>query len=273
MTTAVRTVSSARLPLFRLLDPRERRLAVVVGTFAALTVAASAYVMLGWPLWAAGATFLATLLVPGAIKWRSDLRTYGLEVTVLSILVVAQGFHTIEHIIQWIQNHVLLWSLRASTGVLSPANAEWVHFVWNWAVLLIVAWLVWRGMRNPFAWILLAWTTAHTFEHTYLMAQHLVVLNDLRGFGISGIPAQGLPGILGIDGWLARSDLTQGTFLCRIPLLTTATRLDIHFWWNIGEVTLLLLAANSWLRSRLAAPDPAAYDRADVTTPEGGPAA
>lgn len=273
MTTAVQPAGSPRLPLFRLLDPRERRLAVLVGTFAALTVAASAYAMLGWPLWAAGAIFLATLLIPGAIKWRSDLQAYGVEVTVLSILVVAQGFHTIEHIVQWVQNHVLLWSLRASTGVLSPANAEWVHFVWNWGVLLIIGWLVWRGMRNPFAWILLAWSTAHTLEHTYLMAQHLVVLGDLRAFGITKIPAQGLPGVLGIDGWLARSDLTQGTFLCRIPFLTTATRLDVHFWWNVGEVTLLLLAANSWLRSRLSVTDPLAYDRAVATPPEGGSAA
>jgi hypothetical protein len=229
--------------------------------------------MLGWPLWAAAGLFLATLTIPGAIKWRSDLRAYGIEVTILSILLVAQGFHTIEHIVQWIQNHVLLWSLRASTGVISPANAEWVHFVWNWGVLLIVAWLVWRGMRNPFAWLLLAWATAHTLEHTYLMAQHLVVLDDLRGFGITKITAQGLPGVLGIDGWLALSDLTQGTFLCRIPFLTTATRLDIHFWWNIGEVILLTLAANAWLRSRLSERDPFAYDRADVDPTEGGAAA
>ena len=42
-----------RLPILRLLDPRERRLAVAVGIFAALSVALSAYAMLGWPLWAA----------------------------------------------------------------------------------------------------------------------------------------------------------------------------------------------------------------------------
>jgi hypothetical protein len=61
------------------------------------------------------------------------------------------------------------------------------------------------------------------------------------------VTAQGLPGVLGRDGWLARSPASQGTFLCRLPGLTTATRLDVHFWWNIGEITLLLLAGNTFL--------------------------
>ena len=57
--------------------------------------------------------------------------------------------------------------------------------------------------------------------------------------------------MLGRDGWLARSGVTQGTFLCRLPGLTTATRLDVHFWWNVGELTLLLLAAHAFLLARL----------------------
>ena len=45
-----------------------------------------------------------------------------------------------------------------------------------------------------------------------------------------------------------RYDATQGTFLCRLPAVTTANRLDVHFWWNAGEAVLLFLAADRFLR-------------------------
>ena len=60
-------------------------------------------------------------------------------------------------------------------------------------------------MRNPWAWLLLAWTTAHTFEHSYMMVRYLIVLQDMRALGVTNVAAQGLPGILGRDGWLATS--------------------------------------------------------------------
>jgi hypothetical protein len=96
--------------------------------------------------------------------------------------------------------------------------------------------------------LLLAWTTAHTFEHSYMMVRYLLVLQDLRALGVTNVAAQGLPGILGRDGWLASSELTQGTFICRLAGVTTAVRLDVHFWWNIGETGLLLLAANTYMQ-------------------------
>ena len=167
----------------------------------------------------------------------------------VSILLAAQGFHGIEHMAQWTQYHILNWSARASTGLLSPANAEWVHFVWNWIVLLTVLCLLRGGMRNIWAWLLLAWALAHTLEHTYMFVRYLQVLADLRQMGVTSLTAQGLPGVLGRDGWLARSAATQDTFLCRLPGVTTAIRLDVHFWWNMGEVALLLLAAHRYLRT------------------------
>jgi hypothetical protein len=65
------------------------------------------------------------------------------------------------------------------------------------------------------------------------------------------VTAQGLPGIIGRDGWLARSPITQGTFICTLPGLTTAMRLDVHFWWNTIEMALLLCAGSLFPRSRL----------------------
>lgn len=239
-----------RLPVLTLLHPREHTLVVLVTLALGVCAAALAMRVAGLPLWGATALLLVLLLIPGGLKWRADLRRYGATATLLSVLLAAQGFHAIEHIVQWVQNHLLGWSLRASTGLLSPANAEWVHFVWNWLVLLAVIALLRGGMRNLWTWLLLAWATAHTLEHTYLMVRHLMVLNELGQLGVSGITAQGLPGILGRDGWLARSELTRGTFLCALPGLTTASRLDVHFWWNVGETALLLLAANTFLRRK-----------------------
>lgn len=260
-----------RLPIVDVLTPREHRSLILGGTGVALAAAAFALTRLAWPVWAATGLFLLLLAVPGAIKFRADARRYGLAVAVLAVLLLAQVFHSTEHIVQWIQNHVLGMSLRASVGLLSPANAEWVHFAWNWSVLLLVVALVMAGMRNRWAWLLLIWAAAHTFEHTYLLWQHLDVLDQLNGFGVSGIPAQGLPGVFGADGVLARGDAFQGTFLCRIPLLTTASRLDVHFGWNVGEVILLALAAHSWLRSRAwpADPTPPKAGTARIATPEG----
>jgi hypothetical protein len=80
-------------------------------------------------------------------------------------------------------------------------------------------------------------------------------LADLQALGASGVAAQGLPGILGRDGWLATSDLTQNTFLCRLPGLASAARLDVHFWWNVGEIGLLMPAANAYME-RLTATNP-----------------
>jgi hypothetical protein len=64
------------------------------------------------------------------------------------------------------------------------------------------------------------------------------------------VSAQGLPGFFGRDGWIATSDVTRNSFVCRLPGFTTAVRLDVHFWWNVGETVLLILATETTLRQR-----------------------
>jgi hypothetical protein len=237
-----------RFPLLALLHPREHTLLLALALALGLAAGALGMRLFGLPLWGATAIVLGLLLVPGALKWRADGRRFGRTAMVLSALLAAQGFHALEHLTQWVQFHVLHWPVRASTGLLSAANAEWVHFVWNWVVLLTVIFLLRGGMRNAWAWLLLIWALAHTLEHTYMFTRYLEVLGEMRRMGVTSVTAQGLPGVLGRDGWLARSDLTRGTFLCALPGLTTATRLDIHFWWNIGETALLLAAASTFIR-------------------------
>jgi hypothetical protein len=197
-----------------------------------------------------GTALLLVVMLPiAAVKFREDRQLFGITAMLLSILLTTQGAHTVEHIVQWIQYYLLGWPMRQSNGLLSAANAEWVHFVWNWGVLLAVVGLMRGGIRNGWAWLLLGIAVAHTLEHSYLMVRHLQVLAELRQMGLAGITAQGLPGILGQDGWLARSPLTQGSFLCRVPGLTTANRIDVHFWWNLLEMGMLLPAGHYFLRS------------------------
>jgi hypothetical protein len=243
-----------RLPILTLLHPREVGPWAVAAFALGVGLGALEMAQLGWPLWAATATVLAVLMVPGVAKWRADARRYGRVAMVLSFALVAQGFHTIEHITQWVQYHILNFTATASTGLLSPANSEWVHFVWNWLLMVVILWLLRAGVRNEWSVMLLFWAFAHTMEHTYMFVRYLQVLDAMRQLGITDVTAQGLPGVLGADGWLARSDLTQGTFLCHLPGLTTATRLDVHFWWNLIEVTLLAFAANSYLGRAVSGP-------------------
>lgn len=241
---------SPRLPILALLHPREHTRIVLLVLALGLAFWVIAVGLLGVRVWVASAAVLGLLLVPGVLKWRADQHRYGQVIMVLSIMLALQGFHSIEHITQWIQFHILGWPPSTSSGLISAANAEWVHFVWNWGVVLVVLYLVRGGMRNVWAWLLLAWAVAHTIEHTYMMVQYLMVKQELAVLGQANVSAQGLPGILGKDGWLARAGQTSDLFICRMPGLTTAPRLDVHFWWNIGEIVLLLAAAHSFLRSR-----------------------
>ncbi|GAB4121068.1 MAG: hypothetical protein Fur005_24670 [Roseiflexaceae bacterium] len=235
------------IPLVQLVHPREQIRPIALTFLFGVALGVLAVTMGLTPLWGAVLAVLALLMVAAIPKWLIDRQRYGTPAMVLCILVATQGFHTVEHIAQWIQFHILRWPFFKASGLISPANAEWVHFVWNWAVLLTVIYLFRNGMRGIWAVLLLAWAGAHTFEHSYLMLRYLDTLGQLSALGVRDVAAQGLPGILGRDGWLASAEVTQNTFLCRLPGLATAQRLDVHFWWNVGEITLLLPAANAYM--------------------------
>jgi hypothetical protein len=238
----------AAFPLLQLLDPGRFTRLVVLSFVLALTIGTVAVYNRWLPLWAATALVLLLMLPAGILKWRDDKIAYGTTVMILSILVSAQGLHTLEHLAQWTQYHGLYWTMRQSSGLLSPANAEWVHFAWNWSVLLAVALLIRGGARNVWMWLLLLVAGFHAIEHTYTFVRYQMVLAELRGLGVENIPAQGLPGIVGRDGWLARSEWTRNTWICGLPGITTAVRLDVHFWWNAIEMVLILAGAHVFLR-------------------------
>lgn len=254
MATPTRHTRLSRYPLLGLLHPREQTRLVALALALALLLWGVAVWAVGMPIWGATSAALGLLLVPGVRKWRADLRLHGPTVTALGVLLALQGFHSVEHVVQWLQFHWLGWLPQRSSGLISAANAEWVHFVWNWSVVAAVLYIVAGGMRNRWAWLLLLWSTAHAAEHSYMMARYLQLKAELGALGAPDVSAQGLPGILGRDGWLARSPATQDTFFCRIPAATTINRVDVHFWWNTGETLLLLLAGHTFLRRLLGTP-------------------
>jgi hypothetical protein len=249
-TRPILTLPSFYSPLFTLLHPGHYGRAALLSLGVGLVAGWWITWWLGAPLWMSTFVVLVVLLPVGIFKWRVDYQRYGATVALLSIVLTTQGLHTVEHLVQWVQYHILYWPMRLSSGLLSPANAEWVHFVWNWLVLLVVIALVAGGMRNAWAYLLLAVTIAHTVEHTYLFVRYLAVLSELRELGVNDVTAQGLAGIVGRDGWLARCSISQLAFLRRIPGLTTAIRLDVHFWWNAIEMLCLIVAGHVFLNKR-----------------------
>jgi hypothetical protein len=160
-------------------------------------------------------------------------------IVILIILLLTQGFHMLEHSIQMVQYYLLDQPAARARGLLGAANLEWVHFAWNWLVVAMIAYLLKRGLRHITFWLLLSWAVAHSFEHSYLLLRYLQLSAELRVLELPNLAAaQSLPGIFGKDGWLAlRWPFT------RLGGLTTASRVTVHFWWNVGELTLLLLAA------------------------------
>lgn len=123
-----------------------------------------------WCAAAVLATFvvLLVLLPVGLLKWRVDYQCYGGTIMLLSIVLTTQGLHTIEHLVQWVQYHLLYWPMRQSSGLLSPANSDGLICLATWLVVLVVLALVLGGMRNFWAYLLLAVAVAHTVEHSYL---------------------------------------------------------------------------------------------------------
>jgi hypothetical protein len=222
---------------------------VVLVFIASLVIGFIGVSSFGWVIWQATAFTLAVMFIAMLGKWRDDLRQYGIVAMGLSILLMAQGFHMFEHLAQWFQYYILNYTMQKSVGLLSPANSEWVHFTWNWSVLITIGILIALGMRNNWAWALLIYAIAHTTEHTYLLFRFLEMSKKLLALCGKPAYAQGLPGIFGKGGWLAQSEFTRGTFLASLPGITTAIRLDVHFWWNMGETILILLAAHTFLKA------------------------
>jgi hypothetical protein len=151
------------------------------------------------------------------------LRRRGSPQIVFDVFLGVQLLHLSEHLAQIAQIYLWGWPPSLARGVVASLDVEKVHAAWNLGVLIALAWLLRRAPRSGWLVATFAWATLHTIEHAYL----------LTGALLSGLESQ--PGILGLNGLLARSGIS-------LAGIATWTRPTVHLAWNTVEVALLLAA-------------------------------
>jgi hypothetical protein len=152
------------------------------------------------------------------------------------ILAATQGGHFLEHLVQMVQIHLLGIPGPRAHGVVGALDLEWVHFIWNTAVLAGVIALVVAYPRNRWLWptaLLAGW---HELEHAYILVTFLET-------GVVGTP-----GLLSLGGALAGG----------LPL----TRPNLHFVYNEIETTPLILGFLDQVKAERREPALAGADSA-----------
>jgi hypothetical protein len=189
---------------------------------------------------AAGVSTVGLAWVPVATAVQGRLATMSRGKLLLGLVLIVQGMHTVEHLVQIIESYRLDYPPVRSLGIVSSLNVEWVHFGWNWIAWagMAIAWFL--GVRSWAMTLLFAWLTAHSLEHTYMLVRYLEVMRQMDRLKLPKLgSSEVLPGVLGRDGWLALH--APGTRKWFGPL-TSAPRVAIHLWWNVGEVAFMILA-------------------------------
>ncbi|MBK9092069.1 MAG: hypothetical protein IPM84_04695 [Anaerolineae bacterium] len=136
----------------------------------------------------------------------------------LSAVLLIQTFHASEHVAQMVQRYVL--HLNRAPGLLGAwFDLEWVHLIYNTALLVALIAVVVVYRRNPGMWrhsdlavtmlyFVLIFQGYHTLEHVVRVSQYLQHVP---------IPTPGILGRL-------------------FPIL------ELHFWFN-AVVTIAILMA------------------------------
>jgi hypothetical protein len=151
-------------------------------------------------VWISAAALLGMLAAAAAARplvhrrRRSGAGIPSRAVTILIFGLGVQSFHMLEHVAQVVQRNVL--ESEHHTGLLGSAfDSEWVHFVYNLAVLVFLVWalrVVWGSAPSSTAQGALAFLVADVGLQTYHMVEHSVRIVQHITQGVT--PA---PGILG----------------------------------------------------------------------------
>lgn len=208
--------------LARLLTIRSVPSQVLVATAAASYGTLILSSIAGWPLWAKVA---AAALPWGFVFVAEAAWTYRhfQWLALFYVLVVTQGGHVVEHLVQMIQIHLFDLSGPDARGVFGQLDVEWVHFAWNTWVLVAVVALLSRYRTNRWLWVTLVFAGWHEVEHTVLLTRYLA------------------SGIAGDPGLLAEGGAGGG-----LPV----ARADLHFLYNLIE-TAPLFGAFAWQLRRV----------------------
>jgi hypothetical protein len=145
--------------------------------------------------------------------WLSNVFVRPGGAAALTLLALMQTAHLAEHVAQMVQIHVLGLSGPAARGIVGQLDLEWVHVIWNGAVLGLLVVLLTRFPRNRWLALAAVIATWHLVERVAIMAVYLST------------------GVVGTPGILARGGVAGG-----LPL----RRPDLRFV-TLAETTPLLL--------------------------------
>ena len=171
-------------------------------------------VLQGWPLWAIAVASLLPWFPLFAFEMVWTYRHYH-WLALFYVLVITQGGHVIEHVVQMIQIHILGLKGLEARGVFGALDIEWVHFIWNTWVGVAVLLLLYRFRKNPWLWLTAVIAGWHEIEHIFIMSVYLTTVKA------------GTPGLLAKGGLIAGG----------LPLV----RPDLHFLYNLIETTPLVI--------------------------------
>jgi hypothetical protein len=198
-------ISSNSIPLY----------AIVAASLISLSLLVIHFI--GMDLWKVALLILLAWLPIFVVKTREIYRQYR-WLAFFFVLLIAQSVHFAEHIAQMIQIHLLGLSGMQAHGIIGMLDLEWVHFIFDavWVPICVYTLLFVYRKSNPWLWILAVIVTWHAFEHIVIMSYYLRT------------------GIVGSPGLLAHGGAIAGG----LPLI----RPDLHFLYNLIEVTLILIA-------------------------------
>jgi hypothetical protein len=82
------------------LHPRGQARLFAAALVAGVLAAWLSVTQLSLPLWGAAVSVIGLLIYPAARKWHADRQQLGTPAMVLSILLVTQSLHSVEHVAQ-----------------------------------------------------------------------------------------------------------------------------------------------------------------------------
>jgi hypothetical protein len=165
--------------------------------------------------------------VPVARSWRAAVGLLRADpwLGLFYLIAATQGGHFLEHVAQMAQIHLLGVPARQAHGIVGALDLEWVHFLWNGAVLAATLLLVAAYPRNGWLWLTLLCAGWHEVEHIQIMWAFLTT-------GVAGTP-----GLLSRGGALAGG----------LPI----TRPNLHFLYNAVETAVLIVAFSHQVRGAI----------------------
>lgn len=212
----MQSIFSTSKPLYKqFFEVRSLPFYLLVGTCLVCVLLILASLTLGLVLWGVGLLIMAAWL-PLVLSVTTTLYKQNRWLAVLYFLMVVQGAHTIEHLSQMVQIHLLGLSGAKASGIIGILNVEWVHFFWNsWILLMVGALLLYGFRQSKELWMLFIFAIYHEIEHLYLIILYVQTHRE------------GNPGLL------ARGGLIAGG----LPI----SRPDLHALYAVFEIAMLMV--------------------------------